>query len=44
MVKLKHINKYFNKRRNNEIHVINDISLEFKDNGFVAILGESGSR
>ncbi len=38
MVRLENVNKYFNKGRNNEIHIINNISLEFKDNGLVAIL------
>ena len=42
MVKLEHVNKYFNRRRKNEIHVINDTSLEFEKNGMVALLGPSG--
>lgn len=44
MLKLENVNKYFNKGNKNEIHVINNTSLEFKDNGLIAILGESGSR
>ena len=43
MLKLVKINKYFNKRRKNEIHIINNVNLEFKDKGLVAILGSSGS-
>ncbi len=43
MIKLTNINKYYNKGKSNEIHVINDVSLELPDTGFVSILGESGS-
>lgn len=42
MVKLEHVNKYFNKRKKNEIHVINNTSLEFESRGLVALLGPSG--
>lgn len=42
MIKLEHVNKYYNRRKKNEIHVINDTSLELKDNGLVALLGNSG--
>ena len=35
--------KYFNKNKNNEIHVINDVSLTFPETGLITILGESGS-
>lgn len=42
MVKLEHVNKYFNRRRKNEIHVVNDTSLSFEDKGLVALLGPSG--
>lgn len=42
MIKLQHVNKYFNKRKANEIHVINDTSLELPENGVVALLGPSG--
>ena len=30
MVRLEHVNKYFNRRKKNEIHVINDTSAEWK--------------
>ena len=43
MVKLEKVNKYFNRGKRNEIHVINNTSLELKDKGLVAILGNSGS-
>lgn len=43
MVKLEKVHKYFNRRRKNEIHIINNTSLELEDKGLVAILGHSGS-
>ena len=43
MIKLDNINKYYFKGENREIHVVNNISLEFPDAGFVTILGASGS-
>ncbi|MCQ4635986.1 ABC transporter ATP-binding protein/permease [Anaerovorax odorimutans] len=42
MVKLEHVNKYFNKRKKNAIHVINNTSLEMEQTGLVALLGPSG--
>lgn len=42
MVKLEKVNKYFNKRKKNEIHVINNTSLELENKGLVALLGPSG--
>ena len=30
MVKLENVNKYFNKKKKNEIHIINDTSIEFE--------------
>jgi len=42
MVKLEQVNKYFNKRKKNEIHVINNTSLEMESAGLVALLGPSG--
>lgn len=42
MIKLQNVNKYFNKRKANEIHVINDTSLELPENGIVTLLGPSG--
>ena len=42
MIKLTHANKYYNKGRQNQIHVINDVSLELPESGMVAIFGKSG--
>lgn len=42
MIKLQGLHKYFNKGRQNEIHVINDVSLELPEKGMVAIFGKSG--
>ena len=42
MIKIKNLNKYFYHKKSNEIHVINDISLEFPKTGLVTIIGESG--
>lgn len=43
MIKLKGVNKYFNKGKKNQIHVINDTTLELGSKGLVALLGPSGS-
>ena len=43
MMRLENINKYYNKNKRNEIHVLNDINLNLEDKGFVTILGPSGS-
>lgn len=43
MIKIDKVNKYFNRRKRNQIHIINNTSLEFGDTGLVAILGQSGS-
>lgn len=43
MIKLEKIDKYFNRFKRNQIHVINNTSLEFESTGLVALLGESGS-
>ncbi len=42
MVRLEHVNKYFNRKKKNEIHVINDTSLSMEDKGLIALLGPSG--
>ena len=42
MVRLEHVHKYFFRRRRNEIHAINDTSLDTDDKGLVALLGPSG--
>lgn len=43
MIKIDKIDKYFNRFKSNQIHVINNTSLEFDSTGLVALLGESGS-
>lgn len=43
MIKIENVNKYFNRRKKNELHIINNTSLELEDTGLVAILGQSGS-
>jgi ABC-type lipoprotein export system ATPase subunit len=43
MIKLKGLQKYYNRKKTNEIHVINDITLDLPDTGLVVLLGPSGS-
>lgn len=42
MVRLQNVDKYFYRRKSNQIHVINDTSLEFGETGMTALLGPSG--
>ena len=42
-MRLVNVNKYFNKGKSNELHVLNDISFDFPASGLVAIMGQSGS-
>ena len=43
MIRLIHVNKYFNRKKSNEIHVINETSLwNWGDKGLVTFLGSSG--
>lgn len=42
MITLSKLHKYFNKGKENEIHVLNDISLTLPEKGIVAIFGRSG--
>ncbi len=42
MIKINSLHKFFNKGHSNEIHVINDVSLELPQKGMVAIFGKSG--
>ncbi len=42
MIKLENLNKYYNRHKKNEIHVINNTSLELGNTGLVALLGPSG--
>ena len=43
MIKIENLNKYFNRHKKNQIHVINNTSLTLEDKGLVALLGPSGS-
>ena len=43
MIEISKVNKYFNRHRKNQIHVINNISLNMENTGLVALLGPSGS-
>jgi ABC-type lipoprotein export system ATPase subunit/ABC-type antimicrobial peptide transport system permease subunit len=42
MISLQHLQKHYNKGKPNEIHVIDDTTLEFPEKGLVAITGPSG--
>ncbi len=42
MIRIQGLHKFYNKGRQNEIHVIDDISLELPERGMVAIFGKSG--
>ena len=42
MIEIKNANKYYNRHKKNEIHVINDTTLTLPDNGLVTFLGPSG--
>ena len=42
MIRIIGLNKYYNKGRRNQIHVINNTNLELPDKGLVALLGPSG--
>ncbi len=43
MIKINNLNKYYNKNKSNEIHVINNINLDIDSPGLVTILGSSGA-
>ena len=42
MIKIEKVNKYFNKGKPNEIHVINNTTMTLPDEGIVCLLGPSG--
>ena len=42
MIRINSLHKYFNKGKNNEIHVINGVDLNLEERGMVAIFGKSG--
>ena len=43
MIKVTNLNKYYNKGKVNELHVINNTNLELPDKGLISLLGPSGS-
>lgn len=43
MIKIEKVNKYFNRHKKNQIHVIDNTTLTLGDTGLVALLGPSGS-
>lgn len=42
IVKIENLNKYYNKDKENELHVLRNLSLELESGELVAIMGESG--
>ena len=42
MLELNHVNKYFNKGKKNQVHVIDNTSIKLEIHGLVALLGPSG--
>ena len=42
MIRIQGVHKFFNKGRQNEIHVINDVNLDLPELGMVAVFGKSG--
>ena len=42
MIRIDHLDKYYNRGAENEIHVLNDVSLELPDKGMIAVFGQSG--
>lgn len=43
MIKVSNLNKYYNKGKSNELHVINNCTLEFPNTGLITLFGQSGS-
>ncbi len=43
LIKISGLNKYFNKNKSNQIHVINQLTLDLPSKGLVMLLGPSGS-
>ncbi len=42
MIKINNVNKYFNRHKKNQIHVINNTTLTLEAPGLIALLGPSG--
>jgi ABC-type lipoprotein export system ATPase subunit/ABC-type antimicrobial peptide transport system permease subunit len=43
MIRLNKLHKYYNRKKQNEIHVLNDINITLPNKGLVVLLGPSGS-
>lgn len=43
MIKVDNLNKYYFKGKDNELHVINNTSLELPSSGLISLVGKSGS-
>lgn len=43
MIKIKDLNKYYNKGKSTEFHALKNVSLEIEAGEFVAIIGKSGA-
>ena len=42
MLKINSLNKYYNKGKQNELHVLKDVDISLPDTGMVAFFGKSG--
>ena len=42
MIRIENVNKYYNRHKKNQIHVINNTSLVLPETGLIAMLGPSG--
>ena len=42
MINIKGVNKYFNKGKQNQLHVINNVTMQLPEKGMVAMFGKSG--
>ena len=42
MIKINALNKFYGKGKENEIHVLNDVTIELPERGMTAIFGKSG--
>ncbi|HPE95926.1 MAG TPA: ABC transporter ATP-binding protein, partial [Bacillota bacterium] len=42
MIDIRNADKYYNRQKSNELHVINEISMQLPDTGITAIFGKSG--
>lgn len=43
MIRVSHVQKFFNRKKSNEIHVLNDITIDFPQKGLIILTGTSGS-